>query len=261
MPELPDVEKYRKEAEKCTNSGIEQVNVSDAHFVKLSENELDKKLKGKQFKKIIRHGKYLFLPADKSTSLVLHFGMTGEVHYLKEDEDKPKYTRCSILFKNKHTLHIVSRRKLGSVELAKDPDSFIKEKDLGPDALDIARKDFISLFENKKSMVKTALTDQSEIAGIGNVYADEILYQAKIHPQKPANQLSDKEKNTVYNELQNVLKTAIKHDADVSKLPESFLLPNRSQGKACPGCNGKIEKTKISGRTTYYCPSCQKSPK
>lgn len=261
MPELPDVERYRKTAENCKNSGIDRIVVNDTRFVRSSENELNNKLKGKNFKKIIRHGKYLFLQVDKGISLVLHFGMTGDLHYLKVDEEKPKYTRCSIEFKNNHMLHIMSRRKLGSVELTENADSFIKEKNLGPDALEISREDFISLLENKKSMMKTALTDQTDIAGIGNVYADEILYQAKIHPQQQANQLSENERKTVYNELQNVLKTAIKKDADVSKLPKNYLLPHRGQGKNCPGCNGKLEKIKISGRTTWYCPSCQKSAK
>ncbi len=260
MPELPDVERYRKTAKKCKISDIDRIVVKGTRFVKSSENELNNKFKGKNFKKIIRHGKYLFLQADKSISLVLHFGMTGDLHFLKKDEEEPKYSRCSINFKNNYVLHILSRRKLGSVELTKDAGSFIKENDLGPDALKISRKDFISLLKTKKSMIKTALTNQSDIAGIGNVYADEILYQAKIHPQKSTGQLSEKETDAVYNELHKVLKTAIEANADVSKLPETFLLPSRSKGRHCPGCKGKLESTKIAGRTTFYCPSCQKSP-
>jgi formamidopyrimidine-DNA glycosylase len=136
----------------------------------------------------------------------------------------------------------------------------MKEKKLGPDALAINKKDFTALLENSKSMVKTVLTDQSAIAGIGNVYADEILYQAKVHPREKASQLPGKKRNTVFDKIQEVLKTAIEKNADVSELPENFMLPVRKKGNECPLCKSKIETTKISGRTTCFCPSCQKPP-
>lgn len=259
MPELPDVEVYRKEAEKCKNSGIESIKVNDARFVKNSENELNKSFKGKHIKKILRRGKYLFLSAEKGVSVVLHFGMTGDLSYLKANEKEPKYTRCSFAFKNKHILHVMSRRKLGYVEMTGDAEEYIREKDLGPDALEMNRKEFVSVLKSKKSMLKTALTDQSAVSGIGNVYADEILYQAKIHPGERTDRISEKEMDKLFDEMNKVLKTAIEKDADVSKMPEGYLLPSREKGKSCPGCSGKLEITKISGRTTFYCPSCQKS--
>ncbi len=260
MPELPDVEVYRKEAEKCKNSGIERIVVNDARFVKNSEIELNKNFQGKHFKQIMRRGKYLFLSAEKGASIVLHFGMTGDLSYLKASEKELKYTQCCFMFKNKHNLHVISKRKLGYIEMTDDVEGYIKKKDLGTDALEMNRNDFVSVMKSKKSMIKTVLTDQSTISGIGNEYADEILYQAKVHPRESTERISEKEMNKIYDVMNEIFKTAIKKDADISKLPDGYLLPVREKGNNCPGCKGKLEITKISGRTTYYCPSCQKSP-
>ena len=258
MPELPDVEIYRQEAEKAKNSGIENFEIEDKKFVGISKNEFSKKLKGEKFKNAIRRGKYLFLSTGKDKAVVMHFGMTGDLKYLKESEDTPDYTKCSFGLKNKHKLHYISKRKLGDVEFTDNLEKFIEEKELGPDALEIKEKEFVSLLKDKKSMVKTALTDQSVISGIGNVYADEILFQCKIHPKQKTTALSDADFKSLYKNTQKVLEKAIEKNADPSKLPKSYLLPNREEGNDCPKCNGKIEKIKIAGRTGYYCPSCQK---
>ena len=258
MPELPDVEIFRKEAEKSTNSGIRSVEIEDSGFVDLTKNDINKKLKDKKFKETIRRGKYLFMPVDKDAAVVMHFGMTGYLKYLKENEDTPDYTKCSFVFKNKHKLHYISKRKLGHVEFTGNLSEYIKEKKLGEDALEISEEEFISRLEKKKSMIKSALTNQNSISGIGNVYADEILFQAKIHPKKPTSKLSKADLKKIYKNTQKVLKKAIEKEADVSELPASYLLPHRNEGEDCPECDGKVKQIKISGRTGYYCPSCQK---
>ncbi len=189
MPELPDVEIYRQEAEKARNTGIESFKIEDRKFVGISKKEFKKKLKGEKFKKTIRRGKYLFLSTGKEKAVVMHFGMTGALKYLRESEDTPEYTKCSFGFMNKHKLHYISKRKLGHVEFTDNLKEFIEEKELGPDALEINEKEFIALLKDKKSMVKIALTDQSVISGIGNVYADEILFHCKIHPQQKTTDL------------------------------------------------------------------------
>jgi formamidopyrimidine-DNA glycosylase len=258
MPELPDVEVFRKEAEKCKNSEIESFRKNDARFVKLSDNDFKNRLKGKKFNQVIRRGKYLFMIAGKETAVILHFGMTGTLRYLKSDEEEPKYTRCSFGFKNNNSLHVMSRRKLGYVDLTDKMNEWIKSKELGPDALDIEKEDFLFSLKSRKSKIKTVITDQSVLSGIGNEYADEILYQARIHPAESSNRLSDQQKNRLFDEIQKVLKTAVEKDAGVSKFPENYLLPSRSKGEDCPACGGMIKIMKISGRTTYFCPSCQK---
>ena len=258
MPELPDVEIYRREAEKAKNSGIESFEIEDKKFIGISESEFNKKLKDERFKETTRRGKYLFLSIGKEKAVVMHFGMTGDLKYLKESEDAPDYTKCSFVFKNKHKLHYISKRKLGHVEFTDNLEDFIEEKELGPDALETNEKEFVSLLKDKKSMAKTALTDQSLISGIGNVYADEILFQSKIHPKQKTTDLSDADFKSLYKNTRKVLEKAIEKEAAPSKLPKSYLLPNREEGNDCPRCDGKIKKIKISGRSGYYCPTCQK---
>lgn len=258
MPELPDVEIYRQEAEKAKNSEIESFEIEDKKFVGISKNEFSKKLKGEKFKNTTRRGKYLFLSTGKDKAVVMHFGMTGDLKYLKESEDAPDYTKCSFVLKNKHKLHYISKRKLGDIEFTDNLEEFIQDKELGPDVLEINEKEFISILKDKKSMVKTALTDQSVISGIGNVYADEILFQCKIHPKQKTTELSDSDFKSLYKNTHKVLEKAIEKNADPSKLPKSYLLSNREEGNDCPRCEGKIKKIKIAGRTGYYCPSCQK---
>lgn len=258
MPELPDVEVFRKEAEKSKNSEITGFEIDDKDFVELAQNKFSSNLKGKKFKDTLRRGKYLFMKVDDNAGVVMHFGMTGYLEYLKESEETPDYTKCSFVLKNKHKLHYISKRKLGHVKYVDKIDDFIKENEIGPDALELNESDFIEKLKEKKSMIKSALMDQSVVSGIGNVYADEILFQTKVHPKQKTTELTDKTWKDLHKNTVKVLKKAIEKDADVSKLPKSYLLPNRGEGNDCPKCDGKIEQIKISGRTGYYCPSCQK---
>jgi formamidopyrimidine-DNA glycosylase len=192
MPELPDVEIFRKEAEKSKNSEITGFEIGDKDFVELTQNKFKSNLKGKRFNDILRRGKYLFLKVDDNAGVVMHFGMTGFLVYKKEDEEKPDYTKCSIVLKNKHKLHYISKRKLGHVKYVDEIEDFIEENEIGPDTLELSESEFISKLKEKNSMIKSALMDQSIVSGIGNVYADEILFQSKIHPKQKANKLSEK---------------------------------------------------------------------
>jgi formamidopyrimidine-DNA glycosylase len=258
MPELPDVEIFRKEAEKSKNSEITGFEIGDKDFVELTQQKFKSNLKGKKIRETVRRGKYLFLKVDEDAGVMMHFGMTGFLEYKKENEEKPDYTKCSFVLKNGHKLHYISKRKLGHVKYVGETEDFIEKKEIGPDALELNEPDFISKLSKKNSMIKSALMDQSVVSGIGNVYADEILFQSKIHPKQKANKLSGKNWKTLHKKTVKVLKKAIEKEADVSRLPKSYLLPNREEGNDCPRCDGKIEKIIVSGRTGYYCPSCQK---
>lgn len=257
MPELPDVEIFRKEAEKSKNAEITGFEIDDKDFVELTPKKFSSKLKGKKFKDTLRRGKYLFMKVNNDAGVVMHFGMTGYLEYLEKDDDAPDYTKCSFVLKNKHKLHYISKRKLGHVKYVDKIDKFIEENEIGPDVLELSESKFISKLKEKKSMIKSALMDQSVVSGIGNIYADEILFQSKIHPKQKTTKLTDKNWKELHKNTVKVMEKAIEKEADFSKLPKSYLLPNREEGNDCPKCDGKIEQIKISGRTGYYCPSCQ----
>lgn len=108
-------------------------------------------------------------------------------------------------------------------------------------------------------MIKSALMNQKIVAGIGNVYSDEILFQARLHPKSKVPDLKDKDWNKIYDAMNDVLKTAIDCSVDKTKMPDHFILSNRKEGADCPkGCGDTIHKLDVSGRSALYCPDCQK---
>lgn len=258
MPELPELALYKKYVDGTSlHKKIVNVAFPDNSLLQASESSFKKALKGKEFEETKRLGKYLFLKIEKKSWLVFHFGMTGNLEYYKNRKD-PKFSKMIIGFDNDYKLAFTCPRKLGKIYLADGVEEFKTEHSLGEDAMVLKWKDFEKLASDKKGSVKGFLTNQEEIAGIGNVYADEILFQARIHPKAKVQDLSDKQKKKIFEEIGKVLKTVIKNDGARSELPSNYLTPHRKEGEKCPDCLGKIEKIKVSGRSTYFCPECQK---
>lgn len=261
MPELPDVEIYKKSADKSVGSKIETIEITDEKFTDASKNLMGRYIKNREVKKTRRKGKYLFIEMDNKYALVMHFGMTGFLSYIAKTSETPSYARCIFELSNNHKLIYISKRKLGKIEITNDIKKYTEKQDLGPDALEISRTGFLSKIKGSKAMVKSFLMDQSALSGIGNVYADEILFHAGIHPGEKAHQLKENQKNELYKQIGRVLRTAINKQAKINRMPDDFMLPKRKEGEKCPRCNGKIKKIKISGRTGYYCPQCQRKSK
>ena len=258
MPELPEVAYNKKYVDATAlHNKIKLVRSLDSQVLRASKKELEDSLTGKEFTETIRHGKYLFLKTSGDDFLVFHFGMTGKFDFSHED-DPPKYTRFYIEFKDNSKLFFICPRKLGKIYLASGLDDFLKEHSIGKDALDFKKEEFRELLEGKRGSVKGALTNQSFITGIGNMYADEILFQTKIHPKTSGNDLSEKETDSIYKAMGEVLDTVTRSKEKDSGLPSNYLTRHRNEGDDCPNCSGKIEMIKISGRSTYFCPSCQK---
>ncbi|MEX2397168.1 MAG: hypothetical protein WD491_09090, partial [Balneolales bacterium] len=151
----------------------------------------------------------------------------------------------------------VTQRMLARLSLTSDPDEYIKNKNIGPDALEVDRDTFIQKFKEKHGSLKSALMEQELVSGIGNVYSDEILYQMKINPKAKVEDLDEPHLEELYNKTHDILATAIKHQSGNDGLPDYFLLSHRKKGENCPSNNGKIATMKVAGRTSYYCPACQ----
>jgi len=258
MPELPDVEEYRSRITPALNKEISDVTVTDKDFVGLTGRTMKRHFKGKKFSMTSRRGKHLFVHTNNHDVVVMHFGMTGEINLIPKEEDLPEYTKIAWTVEDAKILCYINKRKLGFIEIIQDVDKYTDDKELGKDALEFSSKEFIKSIRTKSSAIKSALTDQSLIAGIGNVYADEILFQCGIYPGRKVDDFTDDALADIFSKMRDVLMTAIKKHADVDKLPDSYLLPHREEGADCPSCKGKIKKTKLSGRSTYYCSSCQK---
>jgi formamidopyrimidine-DNA glycosylase len=260
LPELPDVEAFKQYLDATSlHKSIEKIEVKTSEILgNISAQELRDKLVGHEFQSSRRYGKYLFVEIDGDSLLTLHFGMTGNLECFKDIEDEPPHTRLLITFGNGFHLAYDCQRKLGEINLAKDVDSFVKEKNLGPDALDLDFDTFRKIVEKRRGSLKYTLMNQHIIAGIGNIYSDEILFQAGIHPKTKANKLNTQTFKKLFDKIQNVLLTAVEHQADAENFPENYLIPSRSKGGKCPLCHSELERIKVSGRTTYYCPEHQK---
>jgi len=257
MPELPEVETARRYlSETVLEKIIKNVEVKDDRILGgISAGELKNRLSGQMFRCVGRHGKWLFLQLKEDLWLALHLGMTGNPVFLSSGQDLPSHTRLMISFEEGSGLAYSDQRMFGEVTITSSSGSFLEERGIGPDALDLDRSGFLSAMHRRRSTIKSRLLDQGLVAGIGNLYADEALFQAGILPD--SRNLDDQRLMVLFSILQEVLRTAISNQADFQRLPEGYLLPNRHPGGVCPRDGSPLQRTRIAGRTTYYCPQHQ----
>jgi formamidopyrimidine-DNA glycosylase len=265
MPELPDVEGFKRVlVRRGLRKTIGRVVVSDPRILgKLSVAAFAARLQGASLVTARRHGKHLMARIDRGGWLTLHFGMTGALHSVPSPDKEPPFTRVRLDFANDGCLAYSNKRMIGRVGLVEDASDFIAEERLGPDALDRGL-DFPTFREavlSSKRDVKSVLMDQAIVAGIGNIYSDEILFQARLNPAARMDQLAPNELKHLYEQTREVLKTAIARGAGseefIERMPKGSLLPERKKGGRCPRCRAPLRVFKLGGRTAYCCPRCQ----
>ena len=257
MPELPEVETFKRYLDKTSlKQLIINIKVVDNRILNTEEIHLRKSLKGKRFESSIRHGKYLLVYL-KPRYLVMHFGMSGDLEYYDNKEDLPKFSKVIFQFNNGFNLAYISIRMFGKVSVASSFEEFIKDKKLGPDAYKMTLEDFQEAVKRRSAIAKNALLNQSFVAGIGNIYSDEILFRTEIHPKTNINSLSESKINELFTNIKEVLDFGIKKKGDLSTYPNEFLIPHRKKEEKCPICNSDITRFEISGRHGFFCPSCQ----
>ena len=260
MPELPDVETFRHYLDehglnrKIAHTRVEAETLLD----ETTPQGLGRRLKDQSLTETRRHGKYLF--ARRGTDddwLVMHFGMSGFHQALEEGEDLPSHAAVALEFEDGGILAYLAPRKLGRLGWTRSPQAFAEAQELGPDALAIERETFVSAVRDHRGGVKCWLMDQSAIAGIGNIYSDEILFQAGIHPKRPARALDSSEAESLFERMREVLEEAIEVQARPQDMPGGYLLPLRGESAPCPRCGGSLASIKACGRTAWFCPRCQ----
>ncbi len=259
MPELPDVAGFKKYLDAAAlHQRIESSQCFDERFVKeVSRRSLQRRLKGAELMGSDRWGKWLFVRTDTPPTLVLHFGMTGLLDYGSDDGDPPEHTRLLVHFDNGRRLAIISRRMIGMASLTDDPRRWADDHDLGPDALDVGADEFVERLSGRRGSLKSALMNQSILAGIGNVYSDEICFQARLHPAIGVKALDERAFANLHRTMRRVLGVAAKRGGDATKAPRSWLLGKRGREANCPRCGGSLEAATVSGRTAWFCPACQ----
>jgi formamidopyrimidine-DNA glycosylase len=260
MPELPEVELYcRYVARHALQQRMTSVRVLDERILGVRKTVLLRALTGRQLTRVRRHGKHLFADAG-STWLHIHFGMSGDLYWYQGDAGQPRFARVIFDFENGARLAYDDMRLFGVVDVTPDPEAFIAEHRLGPDPLDSAFRLplFRRIVARRRGAVKSLLLSQDIIAGMGNLYADEALYRASIHPRRAVDTLSAAEVKAIFHSMRAILKEAIAFKSRGGDYPGRYLVQHREEGDRCPLCGGTIQRTVVFGRTTYFCGRHQK---
>lgn len=259
MPELPDVASFdRYVASTALHRRIEDVEVRDDRVLEdVSAERLEAAARGREMRETRRHGKNLFVALDEGPWLVLHFGMTGYPKYFRKPESEPEHARILFRLADGWKLAYVCQRMLGHAGLTDDPDRYIEQKGLGPDALLADDEARYAALERRRGRLKSVLMNQEALAGIGNLYADEILFQCGLHPLRRLADMSGDEVRRLSRVTGEVLACAVERDADRDRFPADYLLTTRRQTNLCPRCGAELNDIKVGQRTTYFCPRCQ----
>ncbi|SET47487.1 DNA-formamidopyrimidine glycosylase [Hymenobacter actinosclerus] len=272
MPELPEVETYRRFLDELVvGQTITAFEVLDAHVLGMPEDVLRPALVGRTITGTSRLGKNCFLQLDDGRVLVLHFGMSGDVGAYRDAPDAPRFTRVALHLESGLRAAFIDPRKFGRIRLAESVAAYQQAKKLGPDALELTVAELTEKLAKRKTLLKPLLLDQRLTAGLGNWIVDEVLFQAKIHPERIASSVTAAEVRHLHGAIQLVLTTAIAAEANYRNFPASFLIHAREWDEsATPGTDAheccprhprtRIEKKYVGGRATYYCPKCQPEP-
>ena len=269
MPELPEVETYIREiAGVLSGRQIQGGQVLWPRTVaELSPEAFLHGLMGRQFVDFGRRGKYMLLGLDNGHSLIVHLRMTGELRVEARDLPLPKHARLVLDLDGGGRLRFSDQRKFGRMWLVADPQTVLYR--LGPEPLagDFTPDLLAAALAGRKASIKALLLDQSIVAGVGNIYADEALFLARIHPGRTGGSLSALEVTALRQAVRDVLAQGIEmrgsslqnytpptgEKGSFQDLHKVF----RRTGQPCPVCGRPIERMKLAQRSTHFCPHCQ----
>jgi formamidopyrimidine-DNA glycosylase len=268
MPELPEVETIKNYLlPRVVGLRFTKVTLLWPRMIRQpSPDDFCHRIAGQTIRDIGRRGKYLLFYLDQET-LILHLKMTGVLLLQPSSAELEPYTRTVFYLDNGTRLCFCDQRKFGAMWLVKDEREVVGK--LGPEPLthNFTPEALSDILSRHNIPVKASLCDQNLIAGIGNMYADESLFAARIYPTTPAKELSGKEAGRLHKAIRQVLTTAIEHggasvntyqhpNGETGTAHLSFRVAHRG-GKPCPSCGTAIERIRIRGRGTYFCPKCQ----
>jgi len=273
MPELPEVESIRRTlAKNIQGKTIQDIDILwPSAAISIPDQGFAELLRARVIESFDRRGKYLLITLSQGLTMIVHFRMTGRLIYYPQKQPIDKHTHI-VFYLEDGELHYSDIRKFGRIQLV--PTKNVTEvpslAKLGPEPLDesFAFDSLGQRLSKKKSTIKSALLDQTVIAGLGNIYADEALYRAGILPGRNTQSLKVSEIILLYNAIGEILAEGINargtsfrdyRDAEGNKgaFQESLMVYGRA-GKECKACGKPLTREKIAGRTTVYCLQCQK---
>jgi len=247
MPELPEAERARQVLESVLGHRITAVDDSDTYVCRPHQpGEIQSALVGHEFVSAHRRGKFLWLETNSGPTLGLHLGMAGHIA-LEAPHEKPLWDRFTVEFANGRRFALRDSRRLGRAVL--NPD----HARVGPDAAHVGKDDFRRRVGAGNAPIKARLLDQGALSGVGNLLADQALWQAGIAPARRTAELSVEDLDRLRTELRAAVAFAIRHGG----VHTGTFVEARGDGGICPGCGARLDRAKVGGRTTYSCPECQ----
>ena len=248
MPELPEAERARAAIELGgLHREIASIDDRDTWVCRPhSPGEIDSALRGHRLTNAHRRGKTIWVESDEGPVLGLHLGMAGRIA-IDEEPATGSWDRFVIYFRDGGRLALRDKRRLGRAVLEPDLSA------LGPDAAEVGRADFRSRVGRGHAPLKARIMDQSVIAGVGNLLADETLWRARLSPLRPAGELSEDGLDHLRRELRAATRRAIRRGG----VHTGELIPARRPGGVCPRCDTPLRQERVGGRTTFWCPAEQ----
>ena len=273
MPELPEVESIRRYlvASNIQGATIQRVEIGWSDSIAAPAADIEtfaNKVSNTQIGTLSRRGKYLVSPlVDRNESqshLVLHMGMTGSLHVRNPDDDPVRYRRAAFYLNDDRRIELNDSRRWARLWAVDDPTTAYPK--LGPEPWNLTPDQFADHIRNKRSRIKPTLLDQSLIAGVGNIYADEALHRTRISPVRRCNRISLTRLHQLHTNILTTLDHALNHITThpspdgspyVVDAHDARMRIPRTPNSICPTCHQPTTSRRISGRTAYYCQNCQ----
>ncbi len=270
MPELPEITVIARQMNKeITGKHIQDAEVRQPKNLNVTVREFVQTVKGKTVNNVSSKGKWIIIELDPDYFVFINLGMNADVLYFEPNQEPPEKYQFKLIFSDETGftihfqwfgyIHLVSERNLSQHKLT-------ARLAISPTDTKFTSKHFKELLANRKARIKNFLLNQKNVAGIGNVYIQDILFKAKIHPNRKISTLCEKEVNDLYNAIRNILNRSIKlgglvYEKDFygqkGKLTIDKFLVGYKTGKPCPTCETPIIKIKTGSTSSYICPKCQ----
>ena len=279
MPELPEVETIRRQlAPHMEGRRLEELEVLDPRWCQPAHrDELADAVRGRRIERVSRRGKYLLVGLEDEVTLVMHLRMTGNLLRVGEEEDTPDrpYVRARLVLDDGHRVLFPDPRRFGTGEVLLGDDAvedyFGSRLGIEPLSPDFTADALRAMARDRRAPVKAFLLSQERVAGVGNIYADEALFRARLHPLRPVGTLRRGQIASLRDAVVESLEAGIdargatiddfRHaDGARGSFQDRFLV-HRREGAPCPRCGSKIRKLRAAGRGTYVCPRCQPRPR
>ncbi len=285
MPELPEVETVARGLRQgILGRRILSVTLGKTDFID-DPVALEQNLPGRRIEAVERYGKFMLLRLSppngtngihgddgrKPASLLVHLGMTGQMAPSPAEEPREKHTHVCMLLDDGRELRYTDPRRFGRIAYLTEAPLAEELTRFGADPLEVSKDEFVKRIRERRARIKALLLDQSVLRGVGNIYADESLWRAKIHPAQLGAKLTCKQAETLWRALQEILRKAIvlrgssiSDFLDAEGQPGEYQRRHRAygrEGRACHRCKTVIRRGIVAGRSSYFCPKCQRAPR